>query len=148
MNRTKLSPNAEGERCKDEAFGSARFCCPGKPFSQPGNAFSGVGSRFSGPGISVSGLGIAKSGVGNRVSGVGITNSEGGISVSEGDFGVSGQEIADSGQKIVVSELAYRHKSAKSNKGAGVPFYDSIATYDSGLMYDDPSSPQSNPGRI
>ena len=33
-------------------------------------------------------------------------------------------------------------KTRKSNKGAGVPFYDSIATYDSGLSYDDPSSPQ------
>jgi hypothetical protein len=29
-----------------------------------------------------------------------------------------------------------------------VPFYDSIATYDSGLMYDDPSSPQPNRRRM
>jgi len=34
--------------------------------------------------------------------------------------------------------------SPNLNKGAGVPFYDSIATYDSGLFYDDPSSPQPN----
>jgi hypothetical protein len=32
--------------------------------------------------------------------------------------------------------------SPTQNKGAGVPFYDSIATYDSGLFYDDSSSPQ------
>jgi hypothetical protein len=32
-------------------------------------------------------------------------------------------------------------KGRKSNKGAGVPFYDSIATYDTRLFYDDPSSP-------
>jgi len=32
--------------------------------------------------------------------------------------------------------------SPNLNKGAGVPFYDSIATYDTGLFYDDPSSPQ------
>src|ERR1051326_251650 len=40
------------------------------------------------------------------------------------------------------------HKQPKSNKGAGVPFYDSIATYDSGLFYDDPSSPQPNRRRM
>ena len=33
-------------------------------------------------------------------------------------------------------------KNCKSNKGAGVALYDSIATYDSGLLYDDTSSPQ------
>ncbi len=37
-----------------------------------------------------------------------------------------------------------RHKQRKSNKGAGVAFYDSTVTYDSGLFYDDPSSPQPN----
>jgi hypothetical protein len=37
-----------------------------------------------------------------------------------------------------------RHKRRKSNKGAGVAFYDSTVTYDSGLFYDDPSSPQPN----
>jgi hypothetical protein len=35
-------------------------------------------------------------------------------------------------------------KTCKSNKGAGVALYDSIATYDSGLLYDDTSSPQPN----
>jgi hypothetical protein len=33
-------------------------------------------------------------------------------------------------------------KPQKLNKGAGVPYFDSIATYDSGLLFDDPSSPQ------
>jgi hypothetical protein len=38
--------------------------------------------------------------------------------------------------------------SRKSNKGAGVPFYDSSASYDIGLMYDDPSLPQPNRRRM
>jgi hypothetical protein len=35
-------------------------------------------------------------------------------------------------------------KARKRNKGAGVPDYDSIATYDAGVFCDDPSSPQPN----
>ena len=53
-----------------------------------------------------------------------------------------GSEIDFPGRNLLFPRRVTGIKSRKSNKGAGVPFYDSIATYDSGLMYDDPSSPQ------
>jgi hypothetical protein len=52
--------------------------------------------------------------------------------------------VLDIGGEALIAGRLPGIKTRKSNKGAGVPFYDSIATYDSGLLYDDPSSPQPN----
>jgi hypothetical protein len=75
------------------------------------------------------------------VSGLGTANSERG-------FGVSGSESPIPGRILLSPRRVTGIKTRKSNKGAGVPFYDSIASYDSGLMYDDPSSPQPNRRRM
>jgi hypothetical protein len=100
-------------------------------------------------GFTVSGLGIDDSVVGNVVSqsgisvaGVGITDSEGETSVSEGFLAFPGRKLPIPGRNLLVPRRVKGIKARKSNKGAGVPFYDSIATYDTGLFYDDPSSPQ------
>ena len=45
-------------------------------------------------------------------------------------------------KKGVAFRRAGGHKSAHHKPGAGVPYYDSSATFDGGLLYDDPSSPQ------
>src|SRR6266850_888362 len=57
-------------------------------------------------------------------------------------------EAAFPGRILLFPRRVTGIKTRKSNKGAGVPFYDSIATYDSGLSYDDPSSPQLNRRRM
>ena len=85
-------------------------------------------------GISVSGVGIANSGVGNGVS--------------EGVLAFSGSESPIPGRILLSPRRVAGIKTRKSNKGAGVPLYDSIASYDSGLLYDDPSSPQLNRRRM
>ena len=59
-----------------------------------------------------------------------------------------GRELPIPGRILLFPRRVTGIKSRKSNKGAGVPFYDSIATYDSGLLYDDPSSPQLNRRRM
>jgi hypothetical protein len=46
--------------------------------------------------------------------------------------------------KKVLPDARLAGMKARNQKGAGVPYYDSIPTYDSGLFYDDPSSPQRN----
>src|SRR6516225_4428925 len=59
-----------------------------------------------------------------------------------------GRKSPISGRKLSFTSRLAGITSRKSNKGAGVPFYDSIATYDSGLLYEDPSSPQPNRRRM
>jgi hypothetical protein len=53
-----------------------------------------------------------------------------------------GSEIDFPGRNLLLPRRVTGIKTRKSNKGAGVPYFDSIATYDSGLLFDDPSSPQ------
>jgi hypothetical protein len=74
---------------------------------------------------------------------------DGKIAGNEGIGGVSGRNFCVYGYEFGVCRLSsvvegpgFCNNSSKSNKGAGVPFYDSGASYDSGLLYDDPSSPQ------
>jgi hypothetical protein len=62
------------------------------------------------------------------------------FAASESRF--SSREMRFAGSEIDFPGREFRVKTRKSNTGAGVPFYDSIASYDSGLLYDDPSSPQ------
>jgi len=59
-----------------------------------------------------------------------------------------GGKLPIPGRNLLFPRRVTGIKTRKSNKGAGVPFYDSIATYDSELMYDDPSSPQPNRRRM
>jgi hypothetical protein len=73
--------------------------------------------------------------------------------VSEDDFGVKNGSLQPTNGVFeqdfsifrlisVVCREGFCNKRRKFNKGAGVPLYDSIATYDSGVLYDDTSSPQ------
>jgi hypothetical protein len=84
------------------------------------------------------------------------------LSFPGADFAIPGRETAFPGRifafprrnfafvthGLLSAGTVFCDKRRKSNKGAGVPFYDSIATYDTGLFYDDPSSPQPNRRRM
>jgi hypothetical protein len=84
-------------------------------------------------------VGIEDSVVGNRVSEGGFVDSEDGIAVSEEGFWIPmgilacpGRELQIPGRKLLSPRQVTGINSRKSNKGAGVPFYDSSASYDSG----------------
>ena len=64
------------------------------------------------------------------------------LRLPRGILAFPGWKLPIPGRKVLLVVYIPAIKPQKLNKGAGVPFYDSIATYDSGLMYDDPSSPQ------
>src|SRR5260221_365641 len=59
-----------------------------------------------------------------------------------GILAVPGRKLTIPARNLLFPMRVTGIKTRKSNKGAGVPFYDSIARYDSGLLYDDTSSPQ------
>jgi hypothetical protein len=66
------------------------------------------------------------------------------LAIPRGILAFPGRKSPIPGRNLLFPSRPAGIKGHKSNKGAGVPFYDSIATYDTGLFYDDPSSPQPN----
>jgi hypothetical protein len=62
--------------------------------------------------------------------------------IPRGILAFPGRKLPIPGRNLLFPRRVTGIKIRKSNKGAGVALYDSIATYDRGLLYDDTSSPQ------